>query len=93
MPTRNVSLPDELDNYVEQKVQSGHYDNASEVIRAAIRELQQSEEEDKAKVEALRVAITEGLQGPFLDGPDVMAQLRERVHVRAGINKKKASIA
>jgi hypothetical protein len=42
----------------------------SEVIRAAIRGLQ-SEEEDKAKVEALRVAIAEGLQGTFLDGPTV----------------------
>ena len=59
MPTRNVSLTDELDSYVEQSVQSGHYDNASEVIRAAIRELKQSEEEDKAKVEALRVAIAQ----------------------------------
>ena len=93
MPTRNVSLTDELDSYVEQSVQSGHYDNASEVIRAAIRELKQSEEEDKAKVEALRVAITEGLQGPFLDGPTVIAELRGRVRLRAEANRKMASIA
>ncbi len=31
MPTRNVSLTEELDRYVEQRVQSGHYDSASEV--------------------------------------------------------------
>jgi antitoxin ParD1/3/4 len=83
MPTRNVSLTDELDSYVEQSVQSGHFDNASEVIRAAIRELKQSEEEDKAKVEALRVAITEGLRGPFSDGPTVIEDMRERVRLRA----------
>jgi antitoxin ParD1/3/4 len=93
MPTRNVSLTDELDSYVEQSVQSGHFDNASEVIRAAIRELKQSEEEDKAKVEALRVAIAEGLRGPFNDGPTVMADMRERVRLRAERNRKKANIA
>ena len=48
MSARNVSLTDELDRYVKQSVQSGHYDNASEVSRAAIRELKQSKEEDKA---------------------------------------------
>ena len=57
MPTRNVSLTEELDSYVEQSVQSGYYDSASEVVRAAIRALKQSELEDKAKVEALRTAI------------------------------------
>jgi antitoxin ParD1/3/4 len=53
MPTRNVSLTKELDSYVEQSVRSGHYDNASEVIRAAIRALMQADLEDQAKVEAL----------------------------------------
>ena len=93
MPTRNVSLTDELDSYVEQSVQSGHFDSASEVIRAAIRELKQSEEEDKAKVEALREAIVEGLQGPFSDGPTVMLEMRERVRLRAHRNRKRAKIA
>lgn len=93
MPSRNVSLTDELDNYVEQSVRSGHYDNASEVIRAAIRELKHAEEEDKAKVEALRTAIAEGLKGPFIDGPAVMAEMRERARLRAKINRKKATIA
>jgi len=93
MPSRNVSLTDELDHFVEQHVRSGHYDNASEVIRAAIRELKQSEEEDKAKVEALRTAIAEGLKGPFLDGPAVLAEMRKRVRLRATANRKKAKIA
>jgi antitoxin ParD1/3/4 len=88
MPTRNVSLTDELDSYVEQSVQSGHYDNASEVIRAAIRALKQSELEDQAKVEALRAAIADGLEGPFLDGPTVIAEMRERIRRRAEANRK-----
>ena len=30
MPTRNVNLTDELDNFVLAKVESGRYENASE---------------------------------------------------------------
>lgn len=93
MPTRNVSLTDELDSYIEQSVQSGHYDNASEVVRAAIRALKQSELEDQARVEALRAAIAEGLEGPFLDGPTVMAEMRERVRRRAEANRQKSNVA
>ena len=36
MPTRNVNLTDELDRFVA-KVESGRYENASEVVRAALR--------------------------------------------------------
>jgi len=36
MPTRNVNLTDELDHFVLSKVESGRYENASEVVRAAL---------------------------------------------------------
>jgi antitoxin ParD1/3/4 len=93
MPTRNVSLTEELDSYIEQSVQSGHYANASEVVRAAIRALKQSELEDQAKVEALKVAIAEGMEGPFLDGPTVMAEMRELIRLRAEANRQKSKVA
>ena len=93
MPSRNVSLTTELDSFVQQRVESGHYDNASEVIRAAIRALQQSEAEDLAKVEALKVAIAEGLEGPYLDGPAVIAEMRERIRMRAEANRQKSNAA
>ena len=93
MPTRNVSLTVELDRYVAQRVASGHYDSASEVVRAAIRALRQSDLEDQAKVEALKVAIAEGLEGPFLDGPTVIAEMRERIRQRAEANRKKSNAA
>ena len=89
MPTRNVSLTEELDRYVEQRVASGHYDSASEVVRAAIRALRQTDLEDQARVEALKAAIAEGLEGPFLDGPTVIAEMRERVRQRAKANRQK----
>jgi len=39
VPTRNVNLTNELDHFVQSKVASGRYENASEVVRAALRRL------------------------------------------------------
>jgi len=60
MPTRNVNLTDELDRFVRERVETGSYENASEVVRAALRTLGREEELHKAKLVALRAAIDEG---------------------------------
>jgi len=60
MPTRNVNLTEELDRFVLKKVESGRYENASEVVRTALRTLEREEREYEAKLAALRVAIDEG---------------------------------
>ena len=52
----NVSLTPELETLVRQKVQSGLYNNASEVVREALRLL---DERDRTK--RLREAISVGL--------------------------------
>lgn len=85
MPTRNVSLTEELDHYVEQCVASGHYDSASEVVRAAIRALMQADLEDRAKVEALKVAIQEGFDSGIYEG-DVVSEMRALIRGRAEEN-------
>jgi antitoxin ParD1/3/4 len=60
MPTRNVNLTDELDHFVLAKVESGRYENASEVVRAALRNLERDEQQYEAKLAALQAAIDEG---------------------------------
>jgi antitoxin ParD1/3/4 len=60
MPTRNVNLTDELDSFVLAKIESGRYENASEVVRAALRTLEREERQFEAKLAALRTAIDEG---------------------------------
>ena len=60
MPTRNVNLTDELDSFVLAKVESGRYENASEVVRAALRTLEREERQYEATLAALRTAIDEG---------------------------------
>jgi antitoxin ParD1/3/4 len=58
MATMNISLPAALEEYVEAKLASGGYTSASEVIREALRLLQ---EQDRGRLHALRVAVKEGL--------------------------------
>ena len=60
MPTRNVSLTVELDRFVASKIEAGRYENASEVVRAALRTLDREEREFEVKLAALRTAIDEG---------------------------------
>jgi antitoxin ParD1/3/4 len=60
MPTRNVNLTDDLESFVLEKVESGRYENASEVVRAALRGLDRDERQFEAKLAALRTAIDEG---------------------------------
>jgi len=76
MPTRNVNLTDQLDRFVLAKVKSGRYENASEVVRAALRTLERDEQEHHAKLRALRAAIEEGDASGVARG-DVFARVRK----------------
>lgn len=60
MPTRNVNLTDELESFVLAKVESGRYENASEVVGAALRNLEREEREYETKLAVLRASIAEG---------------------------------
>ena len=80
MPTRNVNLTDELDRFVLQKVESGRYENVSEVVRAALRTLEREEEQYEAKLAALRTAIDEGAASGIAEG-NVFARVRETLNI------------
>ncbi len=60
MPTRNVNLTNELDRFVAKKVKTGRYENASEVVRAALRTLEREDKQYEVKLAALRAAIDDG---------------------------------
>ena len=68
MPTRNVNLTDELERFVRAEVKSGRFENASEVIRAALRTLKREERQYEAEIAALRTAIDEGDTGGVAKG-------------------------
>ena len=60
MPTRNINLTDHLDRFVERQVSSGHYSNASEIVREALRLLEREGQERQVKLKALRQAARQG---------------------------------
>ena len=75
----NVSLTKELERFIGTLVESGRYRSASEVVRAAVRLLQEQEEERAVKLEALRNAVADGLEeldrGEGIDGPQVFDEI------------------
>ena len=56
----NFSLTPQLEHFVRQCAATGDYNNASEVVREAIRLFKHTEEERKLKLENLRNAIKDG---------------------------------
>ena len=53
MPTRNINLTPELSELIDAEVASGRYQNASEVVRAGLRLLERSREEQVVRLQAL----------------------------------------
>ncbi len=74
MPTRNISLTPEQDAFIDEVVEAGVYQNASEAVREALRVLQQRRREDELKLEALRAQLRTGIDalehGDFIEVPE-----------------------
>lgn len=56
----HVSLTPKLDDLVRRKVESGLYNNASEVVREALRLMVQHDEMQQLKLKQLREALAVG---------------------------------
>ena len=67
MATTSLSLREHWEAFIKNEVSSGRYGSASEVVRDALRAL----EERKSKLEALRSHLSEGAKqagnGDFVD--------------------------
>ncbi len=63
--TTNVNLSPQLENMVRQKVASGRYASVSEVVREALRLLEERDQLHDLKLESLRKDIRDGMNsGP-----------------------------
>lgn len=58
MATMNVSLPDPMKSWVEERTRDGSYSNASDYVRHLIRR----DQERSRAVTQLQAAITEGME-------------------------------
>jgi antitoxin ParD1/3/4 len=88
MPTRNVNLTQQLDDFITAKIEAGRYENASEVVRAALRNLEREEQEYETKMAALKQALEEGFASGVAEG-DVFEGIRATRKLR----RKAAAVA
>src|SRR5258708_5511388 len=88
MRTRNIVLTQHQSDLGEQLVESGRYQNASEVLRDGLRLIERREADEKAKLKALREAARVGIAdmeaGRFhsFDSPETL-----RKHLRGLANQ------
>jgi antitoxin ParD1/3/4 len=87
----NVSLTPELEKLVQEKVKSGRYLSASEVVREALRLLQEQDQLRELRLEELRKFVAVGVEqadrGQLapLDVDATLARVRSRkAKVREG---------
>jgi antitoxin ParD1/3/4 len=74
MPTRNVVLTNHHEDVIDRLVKSGRYQNASEVLREGLRLIEQREDLEAIKLQALRGAAAAGFadldENRFVEVPD-----------------------
>jgi antitoxin ParD1/3/4 len=73
----NVSLPDELANYVEAKVSGGRFASPSEVVGEALRLMATVEKQEAEKLGLLRKAWQDGVDSGDAGELDFAALKRE----------------
>lgn len=75
----SISLGNYFESFVKSRITEGRYKNASEVIRAGLRLL----EERENKVQALKNAIQEGIDSGInedFDADNFLKELKARKH-------------
>ena len=75
----NVSLTPELEALIQERVRSGRYNSASEVVREALRLLEDRDELRRVRLEELRSQVASGLnsldRGQTRDGDELIDEI------------------
>ena len=61
----SISLGDYFDNFIQGRISSGRYKNASEVVRAGLRLLEEEENKLVALKEAIKLGLDSGIANDF----------------------------
>ena len=92
MPAKNslnVSLTPQLDRFVQDRVASGRYQTASEVVREGLRLLELQEREREEAFAALKAKLARGAaqadRRELIDPEDVLRKIDARKKRRAAV--------
>lgn len=84
--TMNISLTRQLQKFIQDRIKSGRYTSASEVVREGLRLMQEREEERAAAIQSIRQKIEQGIaaadRGELIDGAEVFRELERRAKAR-----------
>lgn len=84
MPT-SVALSPHFEAFIQEQVKSGRYNNASEVVRAALRLLEDQHARARLQHEEMRAAIAAGLaSGPGRSADAVFDRLETKYRKLGG---------
>lgn len=83
----NISLTPELEKFIDGKVESGLYNNASEVIREGLRLLKEHDDVRLKWREQIEQGWLQAQARNVLDGPKAMVAIKDRLKNRS---KKRA---
>jgi antitoxin ParD1/3/4 len=85
----NISLPEELANFIKDKVSTGRYGSSSEVVREALRLMEKAEQRQAEKLALLRKAWKEGVDSGDAGEID-FAVLKKEARTRRAAPKRGA---
>ncbi len=81
-----VTLPDDLDAFIRERVAAGRFASAGDLIRTAVEDLERRERERDAVIAELNHEIEVGARqadaGQLRDGRQVLAEIRDRRSTR-----------
>jgi antitoxin ParD1/3/4 len=76
----NISLPDPMKQYVEERVSAGDYSSASEYVRELVR----ADQKRHAKEELEQILLNAMNSGdPFEVTPEMLEDVKQKLRVRA----------
>ena len=71
----SISIGDYFDSFIQSSISAGRYKNASEVVRAGLRLL----EEEEKKMIVIRAAIQEGIESGIANDFNPETHLKNRI--------------
>ena len=77
MPS-SYAIGDYFEQFIRQQIDSGRYSSASEVVREALRGLEERERLREIEIEAYRTKILEGINSSSTPAKTVFSRLEEK---------------